>query len=305
MGRYVLRRLLQSILVVLAVLILVFVLARLTGDPTDLYLPLHATQEMRQSFREAHGLDGTIYTQLFLFVAGVARMDFGTSIWHSRPALEVVLERLPLTLELAVVTMLLSMTVAFVLGSVSAIRPLSLVDRLTSIISLVGVAMPNFWLALMLILLFAVRLGWLPTSGTGGLKYLILPVIVLAWGPIGAMAQVMRASLVEQLGATYVMTARAKGLSERHVMSRHILRNGLIPVITVAGVQFIALANGAVIVETVFGWPGIGKLTIDAIQRRDFAILQATVFVVAILVVVVNLLVDFIYAAVDPRIRYD
>jgi peptide/nickel transport system permease protein len=243
--------------------------------------------------------------QLVLFLAGVARMDFGTSIWHSRPALAVVLERLPLTLELAAATMLISVVLAFVLGSVSAMRPLSLVDRLTSAISLIGVATPNFWLALMLILLFAVRLGWLPTSGTGGPKYLILPVIVLAWGPIGAMAQVTRASLVEQLGATYVMAARAKGLSERALMSRHILRNGLIPVITIAGVQFIALANGAVIVETVFGWPGIGKLTIDAIQRRDFAILQATVFVVAMLVVLVNLLLDFVYAAVDPRIRYE
>ena len=305
MIRYIVRRLLQSLFVVLAVLILVFILARLTGDPADLYLPLHASDAVKQSFRVAHGLDKPVMVQLGSFLAGVLRLDFGTSIWHSRPALTVVLERLPLTLELAVVTMVFSIAVAFVLGSVSALRPLSGVDRLTSFVSLIGVATPNFWLALILILVFAVRLNWLPTSGTGGLEYLVLPGITLAWGPMGSMAQVVRALMLEQLGSLYVVTARAKGLGQRGILLRHVIRNAAIPVITLAGAQFISLANGAVIIETVFGWPGIGKLTIDAIERRDFAIIQATVFVVALVVVAVNLLIDFCYAAIDPRIRYD
>jgi peptide/nickel transport system permease protein len=304
MGRYIARRLIQSLFVVLAVVILVFILARLTGDPAQLYLPLHATESMREIYRTAHGLDQPILVQLGYFLLDVVRGDFGNSMWQKVPALPLVLQRLPLTLQLAGATIVVSFVLAFVLGSLSALHPLSLIDRATTFVSLVGVTVADFWLALVLILVFAVHLRWLPTSGTGGLAYLVLPGITLAWRPLGRMAQVVRSSVLEQLSGCYVTTARAKGLTEQAVIVKHVMRNAVIPVLTLAGVEFVGLANGAVIVETVFGWPGIGKLTIDALERRDFAVIQACVFVVAILVVVLNLVIDFIYAAVDPRIRY-
>jgi len=291
--------------VIFAVVVLVFVLARLTGDPTDLYLPLHANEETRQSFREAHGLDRPIIVQLGDYLLDVARLDFGRSMWQKVPALQLVLERLPFTLRLAAATIVLAMVIAFALGSLAALHPLSFIDRATTFVSLVGVTVADFWLALVLILIFAVYLDWVPTSGTGGLEYLILPMITLAWRPLGRMAQVVRSSVLEQISSPYVTTARAKGLRQRGVLYRHVARNALIPVLTLAGIEFIGLANGAVIVETVFGWPGIGKLTIDAMERRDFAVIQAAVFVVALLVVFLNLLIDFLYAAIDPRIRYE
>ncbi len=304
MGRYIARRLIQSFFVVFAVVVLVFILSRLTGDPAELYLPLHATEAMRESYRQAHGLDKPILIQLGYFLLDVFRGDFGNSMWQKVPALPLVLHRLPFTLELAGITITVAFCLAFVLGSVSALRPLSFIDRATTFVSLVGVTVADFWLALVLILVFAVHLRLLPTSGTGGLEYLILPGITLGWRPLGRMAQVVRSSVLDQLSGCYVTTARAKGLNERAVIFKHVMRNAIIPVLTVAGVEFVGLANGAVIVETVFGWPGIGKLTIDALERRDFAIIQACVFVVALLVVALNLLIDFIYAAVDPRIRY-
>ncbi|MEJ2560475.1 MAG: ABC transporter permease [Anaerolineae bacterium] len=239
------------------------------------------------------------------FLWDVAHLDFGDSLWQHQPAMHVVLSRLPLSLELAAAAVAIAMSIAFLLGTLAALRPLSIFDRATSAVSLIGMTVPSFWLGLILITIFAVYLHLVPTSGTGGLQYLILPGITLTWPMLGRMAQVVRTSMLEQLSAPYVVTARAKGLRERVVLLRHVARNALIPVITVAGQAFIGIANGAVIVETVFGWPGIGKLMIDAIERRDFAIIQAVVFVVAVVVVVLNLLLDFAYAAIDPRIRYE
>jgi len=305
MGRYVARRLMHSAFVILGVVILVFLLARLTGDPAVLYLPLLAPEELREAFREEHGLNQPIIVQLGQFLWNVAHLDFGDSLWQHRPAMEVVLSRLPLTLELAAVAVVTAMSIAFVLGTLAALRPLSIFDRVVTAISLVGMTVPTFWLGLILIMVFAVYLDLVPTSGTGGLEYLILPGITLTWPILGRMAQVVRVSMLEQLSAPYIVTARAKGLRQRAVLFKHVARNALIPVITVAGATFIGIANGAVIVETVFGWPGIGKLTIDAIARRDFAVIQAVVFVVAVVVVVLNLLLDLAYAAIDPRIRYD
>jgi peptide/nickel transport system permease protein len=305
MGRYIARRLIQSFFVVLGVVILVFILARLTGDPAVLYLPLLAPEEMREAFREAHGLNQPIVAQLGQFLWDVAHLDFGDSLWQHQPAMRVVLSRLPLSLELAAAAVAIAMSIAFLLGTLAALRPLSIFDRATSAVSLIGMTVPSFWLGLILITIFAVYLGLVPTSGTGGLQYLILPGITLTWPILGRMAQVVRTSMIEQLSAPYIVTARAKGLGEHVVLLRHVARNALIPVITVAGQAFIGIANGAVIVETVFGWPGIGKLMIDAIERRDFAIIQAVVFVVAVVVVVLNLLLDFAYAAIDPRIRYE
>jgi len=304
MATYILRRLVQSFFVIMGVVILVFVLARLSGDPAVLYLPLEAPEELRQAFREEHGLNRPIIVQLGSFLVDVAHLDFGDSMWQHRPAMGLVLSRLPLSLELATATTILALGLAFVFGSISARHPLSFIDRLTAATSLVGVTVPSFWLALVLILVFAVRFRWLPTSGTGGLRYMLLPGITLAWPPLGSMAQVVRCSLLEQFSSPYITTARAKGLRERAILVRHVARNAAIPVITVAGQVFIGVANGAIIVETVFGWPGIGKLLIDAISRRDFAVIQAVVFVVAVVVVAINLVLDLLYVAIDPRIRY-
>lgn len=305
MGRYIARRLIQSFFVIIGVVILVFILARLTGDPAVLYLPLLAPEELREAFREEHGLNGPIVVQLGQFLWDVAHLDFGDSMWQHRPAMPVVLSRLPLSLELAATTVAIAMSIAFVLGTLAALRPLSSFDRAVSAVSLIGMTVPSFWLGLVLIMVFAVYLDLVPTSGTGGLQYLILPGITLTWPVLGRMAQIVRTSMLEQLSAPYIVTARAKGLRERMVLLRHVGRNALIPVITVAGQAFIGIANGAVIVETVFGWPGIGKLMIDAIERRDFAVIQAVVFVVAVVVVVLNLFLDLCYAAIDPRIRYE
>jgi peptide/nickel transport system permease protein len=301
---YVLRRLIQSVFVLFGLVTLVFFLARVTGDPTDLYLPLTASNEQRVAFREEHGFDRPLGDQYVDFLRDVAQLDFGTSLWLSAPALDAVLERLPHTLLLAAITVSLSVALALVLGSICALRPFSRFDRVVSLIGLFGVSVADFWLALMLIIVFAVELQILPTSGTGDWSYFVLPVLTLALPLFGRMLHVVRISVGEQLSAGYVTTAYAKGLRTHQTVFRHVLRNAFLPVLTVAGIQLVGLVNGAVIVETVFGWPGIGKLTVDAISRRDFPIIQASVFVVAVMTFGINLIVDLCYAVVDPRIRF-
>ena len=304
MMHYLIRRLAQSALVFAGLITLIFFLARVTGDPTDHYLPLTATTEQRAAFSRAHGFDRPVLDQYGDFVVDVARLDFGTSLWLSAPALETVLGRLPQTLLLSALTMTLSFSVALILGSLSALWPRSWIDRLTSFVSLVGVSIADFWLALVLIIVFAVKLRVLPTSGTGDWTHLVLPITTLSLPLMGRLSQITKVAIGEQLTAAYVTTARAKGLRSSQVLSGHVWRNALLPVLTVAGIQLAGLINGAVIVETVFGWPGIGKLTVDAITRRDFPIVQATVFVVALMTFALNLIVDLCYAAIDPRIRY-
>ena len=304
MIHYLFRRFVQSAFVFAGLITLIFFLARVTGDPTDLYLPLTASAEQRAAFSREHGFDRPVLDQYGEFVVDVARLDFGTSLWLSTPALEPVLDRLPHTLLLAALAMACSFSVALILGSLSAIRPLSWIDRLTSFISLLGVSVADFWLALVLIIVFAVKLRVVPTSGTGDWTHLVLPIVTLSLPLMGRLSQVTRTAVGEQLTAAYVTTANAKGLRRRRVLSGHVWRNALLPILTVAGIQLAGLINGAVIVETVFGWPGIGKLTVDAITRRDFPIIQAAVFVVALMTFALNLIVDLCYAAIDPRIRY-
>lgn len=300
---YILRRLFHSIFVVVAVTVLVFLLSRLTGDPALLYLSETAPMEMAERFREMNGLNRPVLVQLVDFLKGASHLDFGKSIWQKVPASELVLSRLPLTLKLAFATTLIALLISIVIGILAALRPLSIFDSITTGISMLGVTVPSFWLALLLILLFAVNLRWLPTSGSGTWKHAILPMIVLTWGPTGYMARVVRTSVLDQLSSAYLVTARAKGLREMILLIRHALPNAAFPIITVASSTFIGVANGAVIVETIFGWPGIGKLTIDAIANRDFPVLQATVFMVGIVVVLTNLVLDLLYAAIDPRVR--
>jgi peptide/nickel transport system permease protein len=304
MTQYLIRRFAQSAFVFVGLITLIFFLARVTGNPTDLYLPLTASAEQRAAFSAEHGFDRPVLDQYREFVVHAVRLDFGTSLWLSAPALDPVLERLPYTLLLAGITVAVSFALSMILGSLSAIWPRSWIDRITTFVSLVGISIADFWLALVLIVVFAVKLGLLPTSGTGNWTYLVLPVATLALPMVGRLSQVTRTVVTEQLTAAYVTTARAKGLLARQVLAGHVWRNALLPILTVAGIQMNGLINGAVIIETVFGWPGIGKLTVDAIERRDFPIIQATVFVVALMTFALNLIIDLSYAALDPRIRY-
>lgn len=302
-GRYLVRRALHSIFSLLGLVTLVFVLARLTGDPANLYLPIDATPETRAAFRHEHGFDQPLLVQLGEFAGDLMRRDFGYSLWHKRPALPTVLERLPSTVQLALLSTGLAIGLAVLLGCLAALKPLSLADRLTGFVSLLAACTPDFLLGLAFMYLFAVQLHWLPTSGRGAWVHAVLPVATLVVRPLGVLTQVVRTAMIEQLGAQYVVTARSKGLPTLRVIFKHAFRNALVPVLTVSGDVLARLLNGAVVVETVFGWPGIGKLTIDAIFERDFAVIQAAVFVVAVITFLVNFLVDLTYMAADPRIR--
>ena len=286
MGAYLGRRTLQSLIALAGLVVLVFFLARLTGDPTNLYLPLDASLEARAEFRAKHGYDDPFLVQFGGFLVDLTRLDFGESIRKARPALDVVLEAIPTTLRLAAITMSLAIAGSILIGSLAA------------------ASAPDFWVAITGILLFAVALGWLPTSGTGTALHWVLPIAVLLIRPFGLLVQVVRGAMITALSSAYVKTARAKGVRERSVVFVHALRNAMLPVITVAGDQAAGIVNGAVIVETIFGFPGVGKLMIDAIEQRDFAVIQAAVLVTALLIFVMNILIDLAYAMIDPRVRH-
>jgi peptide/nickel transport system permease protein len=239
------------------------------------------------------------------FLQGLARLDLGDSVRKARPAIAVVLEAFPTTLRLAAITMGSAVAFAVLVGSLAAYRPGGAFDRIGSVISLAGASAPDFWVAITAILLFAVTLGWLPTSGTGTPWHWIMPIAVLLIRPFGLLVQVVRGSMISALSSAYVKTARAKGVREKSVIFVHALRNAMLPVVTVAGDQAVGIVNGAVIVETVFGFPGVGKLMIDSIIQRDFAIVQAAVLVTAIAIFILNILIDLAYAMLDPRIRHE
>lgn len=283
---------------------MVFFLARLTGDPTNLYLPIDASLEARQAFSEKHGFNDPLLTQFGRFLVDVAHFDLGHSIRKDRSALAVVLDAYPTTLKLAAVTMLLAIAGAILIGALAAYRPGGVFDRFSTMTSLTAASAPDFWIAIVAILLFAVSLGWLPTSGTGGLAHWVMPIGILLIRPFGLLVQVVRGAMLTALSSPYVKTARAKGVRERAVIFVHALRNAMLPVVTVAGDLAAGLINGAVIVETVFGWPGVGKLMIDAVVQRDFAIVQAAVLVTAVAIFVLNILIDLIYGLLDPRVRH-
>jgi peptide/nickel transport system permease protein len=296
--------LIHSVFVLLGLIVVVFFMTHLVGDPVDLMLRPEATEEQRQALRERLGLNDPILVQFGRFVGGAVRGDFGESIWQRVPALPVVLDRLPATLYLTSATLLLAVPLSILLGIISAIRPGSIVDRVVTVVSLGGVSTADFWLGLMLILFFAVRLGWLPTSGYGGFQFVILPAVALAFRPLGRISQVVRSAMLDQFNQPYVTTARAKGLTERVVVYLHTLKNAAIPVATLVGDEAASLLNGAVVIETVFGWPGVGILLIQAIERRDLPLIEASVIVIAVMIVTVNLVIDLTYSFLDPRVRY-
>jgi peptide/nickel transport system permease protein len=302
--RYVVARFVESVVVVLGVLLLVFVILQLTGDPASLMLPPEATLEDIERVRRQMGFDRPLPLQFVRFLAGAVRGDFGSSLrYRDQPALAVVLERLPATVELAAVTLAWSIPVAFLLGLVSAVRRTSLQESAAMLAALLGQSMPTFWLGLMLILVFSVELGWLPSSGRGGIQHVVLPAVTLGGFFMARLTRLVRSGLLDVLGQDYVRTARAKGLAEPAVVGRHALKNASIPIVTIIGLDIGTVLGGAVITETVFAWPGVGRLAIDSIAVRDFPVVQADVFIIAVAFVAINFSVDVVYTWLDPRIR--
>jgi peptide/nickel transport system permease protein len=301
LAKYIAKRLLHAVLVLLAVLVVVWVVVTQLGDPARLILPPSASEQLYLDTREAMGLNEPILVQFWNSFSGWVVGDFGNSVWQNVPALGLVLQRLPATLALTALTLIIAVPLALALGILSALHPGSLLDRTLTTISLAGVSIADFWLGLMLILFFGVQLGWLPTSGYGGLEYAILPAAALAFRPLGRLAQVARSTLVEEMKKPYIVTLRAQGMPESKIVRRHALKNSLIPIITVGGDELASFLNGAVVIEMIFAWPGVGSLFIQAIERRDLPLVLACVFVIAALVIFVNLLIDLAYAWIDPR----
>ncbi|HZC99326.1 MAG TPA: ABC transporter permease [Actinomycetes bacterium] len=304
MGRFAVRRIAQGFLVIFGVTIMVFVFTRMVGDPVKVMLPLEASRQERAAFEHQLGLDRSIPAQFVSYVGDLARGDLGTSLWQRRPAIDIVLEALPRTFELVLAAIALAVLLAIPLGVLAALRPGRALDRVAVVLSLAGLSIPQFWLALLLIVVFAVRLKLFPTAGMGGPEHLVLPMLALAFPALGRIAMIMRSSMIDELNQQYVKTADAKGLPRRRIVGVHALRNASIPALTLTGWELIrALAGYSVVVETVFAWPGIGLLANQALDQQDLILLQAIVFVVALLVVLINIAVDILYKAVDPRIK--
>ncbi|MFN3226061.1 MAG: ABC transporter permease [Hyphomicrobiales bacterium] len=303
MTRRIGQRAVTSLISLFGLVVLVFFLSRLTGDPAALFLPVDASDEMRENFRELHGLNDPILIQFGSYMADLVQGDFGESLRRARPAREVVLEAFVWTFQLALITMTLVTVAAITVGSIAAFKVGTAFDRFASMLSLIGASAPDFWVAIIAIVLFSLQLGWLPTSGTGTPWHWILPVAVLFIRPFGLILQVVRGSMLSALGSAYVKTARAKGVKNHAIVFIHTLRNAMLPVITVIGDQAAALLNGAVVVESIFGFPGVGKLMIDAILQRDFNVILAAIMITALAIFLMNLLIDLSYALLDPRIR--
>jgi len=300
---FLIQKLGHTAIVVFCVLTLVFVVLHMTGDPVMMLLPPNASREEIDALSRTLGLDQPLIVQYGRFLARIARGDFGTSLQHQQPAMGLVAERLPASALLAVTALGLAVAVALPLGIVAAARRGTVLDRLAVALAALGQSAPIFWTGLMLMLVGSVILQLLPTSGYGTWRHLILPALTLASYPIAAIARLVRSGMLEVLDADYVRTARAKGLPERGVVLKHTLRNAALPIVTVVGLQFGLLLGGAIVCEMIFSWPGVGRLMIFAIYNRDFPLVEAAVFVMAMVFVAGNMLVDLCYAWLDPRVK--
>lgn len=301
---FILHRLLGALLVIFGVVSIVFLLIHMIpGDPVEIMLGESASTADREALRVALGLNQPLPVQFRHYLAGLLQLDMGTSIHFRRPVADLLMERLPATALLAAVTLLLTLIMALPLGIMAAVRRDSLWDTGAMSFSMLGVSIPNFWLGPILILIFSLWLGWFPVSGHSGPGSVVLPALTLSTGLIAVLSRMVRSSMLEVLGEDYMRTAKAKGMPPRQVILHHGLRNALLPVITLLGLQLGALLAGAVITETVFSWPGVGLLTIESIQSRDYPVVQACVLLISITYVLVNLLTDLAYAWIDPRIR--
>lgn len=303
MTAYILRRLLQTILVVLGVSALAFGSMFLSGDPTMVMAGESWTRQQVEEFRHQMGFDRPWLVQYLDFLSRAVRGDFGVSLRQQQPVFRLLLQRMPATLELTLAAMVIAVGVGIPAGIIAATHRNTLLDRLLMVGALLGQSMPVFWLGLLLALIFAVSLGWFPVAGRGGWNHLVLPAVSLGLFSMAYNARMTRSAILEVLGQDFIRTAKAKGLSGTRVLTRHALRNALIPIITVAGLQFGSLLGGAVITESIFAWPGVGRLTIQAIQGKDLPLVQASVTVLATIFVVLNLVIDLLYAVMDPRVR--
>ncbi|MBA2277258.1 MAG: ABC transporter permease [Chloroflexia bacterium] len=313
MTAYIIRRLLLLIPVLVIVGIIVFTLVHLTpGDPVSVMLGREATQEQKDALREQLGLNEPFHIQFVTWFRDVLRLDFGDSLFIGKPVTDALLDRVQPTGLLTLYSLTLSILIAIPAGVIAAVRANSLMDRLLMVLSIGGAAIPSFFLGILLILLFAVVLGWLPSGGYVGigedpvqhLKYMLLPTITLGFSAAGLLARLVRSTMLDVLNEDYVRTAYAKGLRERHVIMWHALRNALIPVLTIIGISLAGMLGGAVVIETVFNIPGMGRLLVQSVTRRDFPVVQGAVMTVAAVEVLVMLLIDILYVYVDPRVRY-
>ena len=305
MKKYFLRRLLLGILCVIGVSIIIFVATRLSGDVTVLLLPGDASQEDYDQLRAELGLDKPLAVQYLIFLKNLTKGDFGKSTRYNRPATEIVFSRLPATIQLASAAFLISFVMGILGGVASATRRNSLLDKFGMMFALLGQSVPEFWIGIMAMLLFSVHLRLLPTSGYGGINHLILPACTLGWFSTAVIMRLTRSSMLDVLDSEYIKMARLKGNPEWVVVWKHAMRNALIPVVTMGGLQLARLLGGAVIIENVFVWPGIGKLVIEAVFHRDYAVVQACVFLTSLFLISLNLAVDSLYSFLDPRIRYE
>ena len=304
MLRFVVFRLLQSLVALALLSVVVFVLARTTGDPLHMILPMSATEEDYANARRYLGLDRPYVEQYLTFVGRAVTGDFGTSIRARRPVSDLLRERLPNSLRLAVFAMAVSLAMAFPLGVLAAVHKGTSIDRTAQIVAVLGQSLPSFWVAIILVEFVAGRLQWLPAGGIDGLTSYVLPGFTLGWFVVAGLMRLLRSGMLEVLDSEYVKLARIKGVVERRVIWVHALKNALVPVVTFAGIYFSILVTTAIVVETVFAWPGLGRLAYDGITSRDFPVIQAVVLTTAAIVAAVNLGVDLLYALIDPRIRY-
>jgi ABC-type dipeptide/oligopeptide/nickel transport system permease component len=307
MGRYIVNRVVQGVITMWLVTLGVFALMRMTGDPVSFLLPPDATKEDRQHIMAVYGFNEPLWKQYLLFNKQIFSGQFGPSVrWDSRDGLDVFLARFPATLQLTSAAMSFSIVLGVVLGALSATRPDSLFDRVGKGMAIIGQSMPVFWVGILLILLFTVYLGWLPSAGgldRLGPKGLILPSVTLGWLFVAAHMRIVRSSMLDVLDSDYIKMVRAKGMPRRTVIWRHALKNASIPIFTLFAINFSQLISGAVVTETIFAWPGVGRLLVDSIFVRDYTVVQTVVFFAAAFVVVINILVDVAYAWLDPRVR--
>ena len=305
MARYALKRVVVGFICLIGVSLIIFVAVRLTGDPTELLLPEDATKEDFERLRAELGLDKPIPVQYFIFIREAAKGNFGRSVRWKRPAIELVLSRIPATLQLGALAFCLAVSFGLLAGVTSAKLRGTPFDLVVRVAAMFGLSMPTFWLGIMLILGVAVQLRWLPTSGRGGFEHMILPALTMAGHAAASMSRLSRSSMLNVLGSDYIKMARVKGNPEWRILWKHGLKNAAIPVVTLAGIQLAAVIGHTVVVETVFAWPGIGKLIIDGIYSRDYAVVQAGICLVSAIYIAINIGVDLIYGLLDPQIRYD
>jgi peptide/nickel transport system permease protein len=305
MTSYIARRLLYSLISLLLLSLTIFLFVRVTGDPTTLLLEPGASQADIEAIRQRFGLDQPIWVQYWTFMASLLQGDFCTSFSYRTPVLELYLSRLPNSLLLALAAMAFSLLIGIPSGILAAVRVGGFWDSAGKVFALLGLSLPSFWVGLVLILVFSVSLGWLPSSGSGTLWHLLMPAFALGWYFAAAHMRLTRSSMLEVLGSEYIKLARLKGLPQSRVIAKHAFKNALIPVLTLAGINLVIMINVAVVVETVFAWPGIGRLLYEGITFRDFPVVQAIVLLGGAMIVVVNLLIDILYALIDPRIRLE